>query len=253
MQEVIREMFYALALLSGVALSYMISVNGGLSDAFGVFPAACIIHIIGSLFALILCSLKKEKYQHGIGQPLWMYAGGAVGVLTTVFSNVVVGKISITAILALMLFGQTAASLVIDTAGLFRMKKYPLKRYAFFGLAVSCSGIFLMLTDSAIKEKTAVCFSFLAGITAVISRTINASLTQKTDALLASLFNHLVGLPITAGIAAAVIISRQFHPLIESLIVSIEVRNFVSKKASEFPHAALNNISFWLWIESAFM
>lgn len=44
-------MYEMLALLTGLILSVMVSVNGNLSGSFGVFRASVIIHVVGILFA----------------------------------------------------------------------------------------------------------------------------------------------------------------------------------------------------------
>ena len=44
-----------------------------------------------------------------------------------------------------------------------------------------------------------------AGISVVLSRTINAYLAEKTGALQGALINHLIGLPITILLAAATV------------------------------------------------
>ncbi len=121
-------MYQLLALLSGIILAIMISVNGGLSEQYGIFLATVIVHVIGSIFALILCHKKSENLQLFKYKPLWMYLGGAIGVLTTLFHNLAFTKISVTSIIALSLFGQTITSLIVDKFGIFGMQKRVFER-----------------------------------------------------------------------------------------------------------------------------
>ena len=102
-----------LSLLTGVVIAVMVAVNGGLSQHYGIFIAAVIIHIVGVLFAFFLCVVLKRKISFK-KLPLWLYTGGAIGVLTTVFNNFAFGRISMTSIVALGLFGQTVQSIVLD-------------------------------------------------------------------------------------------------------------------------------------------
>lgn len=196
-------MYQLLSLINGVILAFMISINGKLSEKYNAFTAAAIIHVVGSLFALLICALKKDKKHLWSHKPKWIYLGGAIGVFTTVFNNLAFGYISITSVIALGLLGQTITSLVIDIFGLFGMEKRPLKKYSLIGLGFSVFGIFMMVDTSIMTAVFAIVISFASGISVVLSRTVNARLAEKTDALYSSLANHLVGLPITILIALA--------------------------------------------------
>ena len=153
-----------------------------------------------------LCRLRKKRLPIKNPLPVWLYLGGVIGVLTTVFNNFAYGKISLTSIIALGLFGQTAASLFIDSYGLLGMKRHSFRKSSLVGLAFSVAGMLIMLDDSAGITLYAVLFSFFAGITIVLSRTVNAKLSQHIGELQSSLINHVAGLPIT--IAAAVIFEK---------------------------------------------
>ena len=196
-------MYQLLALINGIILSVMISVNGNLSVQYSAFTAAAIIHAVGSLFALLLCAFQKNRKPVWPHRPRWIYLGGAIGVFTTVFQNLAFTCISITSVIALGLLGQTVTSLVIDSSGLFGMEKRPLPRYALIGLSLSVFGIFVMLDTTVTTAALGAAISFASGISMVLSRTANARLAEKTGALQGSLVNHLTGLPITVGLALA--------------------------------------------------
>lgn len=197
-------MYQLLALINGIIIAVMISINGSLSVQYSAFRAAVIIHAVGSLFALLLCGLGKNKRLLWKHKPKWMYLGGAIGVFTTVFQNIAFGYISIISVIALGLLGQTATALVIDGFGLFGMEKRSMKRYTLIGFVISVFGIFMMLDTTVISATIAVGISFASGVTMVLSRMVNARLAEKTGALHGSLVNHLVGLLITVVIAFAV-------------------------------------------------
>ncbi|WP_342759597.1 DMT family transporter [Kineothrix sedimenti] len=203
-------MYQLLALLTGILLSIMISVNGNLSDQYGAILAAVIIHVVGSISAFLLCLTQKEKNPLHGHHPKWIYLGGAIGVCTTVFNNLAYGHISVTSIVALGLLGQTVTSLFIDTYGLFGMKKQSFNKNSILGFAVSFLGILLMLDQSVAGAIIAVFISFCAGISVVLSRSVNARLAEKTGALRGSLINHLVGLPITIIVA---LFAKQFSSI----------------------------------------
>ncbi len=214
-------MYNFLSLLSGVIITFMIAVNGGLTAQYGVFGAAVIIHAAGVLFAFPLLKLlptrsrkKKEKI------PYWLYTGGMIGVLTTAFSNFVFGKISITGIIALGLLGQAIASLVIDWLGLFGMTAYPPKKHTLAGLVLAFLGIAVMLSHSFYGTALPVLISLLSGITVVLSRTVNAGLSKRTGALKGSFINHLAGLPVT--LILLFLLGRK-EPIFENFIFSYHI------------------------------
>lgn len=203
-------MYLLLALLSGVVLSVMISFNGNLTAQYGTFPAAAIIHLVGTLSALLLCALRKEKRVLRWYRPWWIYLGGAIGVLTTVCQNFAFGHISVTSIVALGMLGQTCLSLLVDRFGLLGMQKQPAARTSWLGVALVLIGVAVMLDGTVAAATAAACVSFVSGVTVVLSRTVNARLAEKTGALGGSFINHLVGLPITVMLALIVTKGRMF-------------------------------------------
>ncbi|MCI8382280.1 MAG: DMT family transporter [Lachnospiraceae bacterium] len=188
-------MYSIWAFLSGVILAVMIQMNGGLSEAFGVYHAALYIHIVGALFAAVMLFVRKERLNLQKEIPLWMYGGGVIGVLTTVFNNLAFAGISLTSIVALGLFGQLVFSCLIDRFGWFGMEKRGQEDLSLPGILCSAAGIVLMLENPASGGWVYVLISLGAGITVVLSRTINARLSEKTGALPGSFVNHLAGLP----------------------------------------------------------
>lgn len=200
-------MYYLIVLFTGFLIAIMVVLNGGLAAQYGVFGAAVIIHVVGSVFAYAAMKASKRKLGLHRGISWWLYLGGLVGVATTLFNNLAFGKISLTSIIALSLFGQTVTSLLIDSAGLFGMKKYNFNKSSWLGLAFAIAGMAVMIDNVSGIALLAVVLSFCSGITIVISRTINAGLSHKIGALQGSLMNHLVGLPFSV-IALFVLGSR---------------------------------------------
>ena len=194
-------MYHLLALLVGIVISVMVSLNGGLTQAYGAYGAAVIVHIVGVAFALALCIIRKEKLFIKKKIPLWAYGGGAIGVLTTLSNNYAFGRISLTSIVALGLLGQSIASIILDTTGWMGIQKRPLKSTAMLGYIPAVAGIFWMIDPSVANAALAVVLSLAAGVAVVLSRTVNARLSRETSPLVGSLINHLAGLPICIVLA----------------------------------------------------
>ncbi len=209
-------MYSILTLLCGFVIAVMILINGQLSAAYDIFVATAIIHIVGVVFSFAVIKLMGRKIKFVKGLPFWVYLGGAFGILTTVFNNYSFGKISVTSIVAMGLFGQMVTSLLIDTFGLFHMPKYAFKKSSLIGLCFSLFGVFIMFDSSVTTGVVAAACSFAAGICIILTRVANGGLSKHIGALQGSFVNHLVGLPISIVIAAVfsggVIASYSFVP-----------------------------------------
>ena len=194
-------MIQFLTFLTGVILAVMISINGNLSNIYGVFWATAIIHVVGSIVAAVGCAAQKEKKTLWKYGPKWIYLGGAIGVFTTVSNNVATQYISITSIIALGLMGQTLAAICIDTFGLFGMQKVRFKKTDLVGFVFAVIGIIVMIDLKAMTSMLGVFISLCAGVSVVLSRTVNARLANHIGGLRGSLVNHLVGIPCSILVA----------------------------------------------------
>lgn len=166
-------MFYVLSVFIGVMIAVMVFVNGDLTVAYGVYGAAMLIHIVGCAFALLCLLLRRQKlHLRGARLPFWMYLGGAVG--------------------------------------LFSMRRTRFRASSLIGLSLAFAGIAVMLLDAQLNAVLAVAAAFTTGVTIVVSRVINAGLSERIGGMQGSFINHLVGLPITV---AAVLLLGRSEPL----------------------------------------
>ena len=202
-------MYHFLSLLTGLLIAVMIAVNGGLTVQYGVYTAVVIIHITGLIPITAVVLIKRER-PFGSRHAWFLYLGGAIGVLTTAFNNFAFGRISVSSILALELFGQAIIGLLIDQYGLFGMAKYPFAKQKLIGLSLIIAGIASMLTNF---EIAAVAVSFAAGVTIVLSRTLNAKLSELTSVRISSFYNYIIGLAVS--IPALLLLGRNETPLTE--------------------------------------
>jgi len=170
----------------------MIALNGGLAAQYGLFWATVFIHLAGLCLCVVWVITKRER-PFAAMHPWFLYLGGAIGVLITIFNNLAFGRISISAILALVLLGQSVTGFVVDHWGLWGMHKRPISRGNLVGLALILCGIAPMLTDF---EVVAVAVSFAAGCGVVLARTFGAKLAECTSVPVSTLFNYLIGFAI---------------------------------------------------------
>jgi transporter family-2 protein len=168
----------------------MVAFNGGLTEQYGVYSATVIIHIAGLLLITVLTICKREN-PFSKRQVWYLYLGGAIGVMTTVFNNFAFSRISVSSILALGLFGQSLTALIIDQYGWLGMPKHTFQKRKIFGLLLILCGIVSMTNNFDIL---AILVSFFAGVTIVIGRTYNARLAECTSVRIGTFYNYLIGL-----------------------------------------------------------
>ena len=193
-------MYYFLALLTGIFISLMLASNGGLSMQYGVYMATVIIYVVGLILVSVLVLMKKER-PFSQKHAWFLYLGGPIGLLAIEFNNMAFGRISVSAILALGLLGQSVTGILIDQYGLFGMAKHPFTKRKLIGFFLILGGIASMINNF---DMTAVAVSIIAGASMVVSRTLNAKLAKLTSIWTSSLYNYLTGL------AAAILIFLLF-------------------------------------------
>lgn len=184
-------MYYVLSLLIGILVAVMITVNGGLTMLYGMYAATVVIHIVGLILISAIILLRREKPFAKV-QPWYLYIGGVLGVATTASVNYGFGKISVSAILALGLFGQMVMGVLVDQFGLFGMHKHPFRGYQIPGILLVMGGIAVMMGGAfALWPVVAV---FLSGVLLVVSRSYNSRLAENTSVFVSTFFNYVCGL-----------------------------------------------------------
>lgn len=184
-------MYYLLSLVIGVLVAVMITVNGGLTTLYGVYSATVVIHIVGLLLIGTIVLFRREKpFVRGL--PWYLYIGGVIGVATTACTNYAFGRISVSAILAIGLFGQSVMGLLVDQFGLFKMRVHRFRLHQLPGLLLVALGIFCMLYGSFPLLPTLAVF--ISGLLLVVSRTFNARLAGQTSFYTSTFFNYVFGL-----------------------------------------------------------
>jgi len=208
-------MYRFLGLITGAVIAVMVAINGVLTGHYGLFTATVLLHIVGFLVALLVLRFSGRRMFPDRRLPGWMYWGGLIGVLVAVFNNFAFGKISMTAIVALGLFGQASISVLIDQLGLFGVPRRPFSASTLAGLLFSLAGIAFMLAGVRGSALLALWLSIGSGICVVLSRMINARLAVYSGALGSSFINHLTGL--VGALAVLMLLGRGELPLALSI------------------------------------
>ena len=182
-----------LSVSCGVLIAVMVFINGRLSTALGVPAAVAVIHAGGLVITILPLVLRRENPFRRNGTPLGYYAGGLIGVLTTLFNTLAFGRISLSTIIALSLLGQVLTSLAVDRFGLFGFPRRRIHAGMLAGiLAVGC-GILAMLRDMRADALLPALLSLATGATVVGSRIVNARLAERTTPRVGIFHNFLTG------------------------------------------------------------
>ncbi len=211
-------MYYVLSVFLGLLSTVMVAMNGKLGGHYGIYTAAVIIHVLGLLSASAIVLLKRERIANK--QPFVFYIGGAIGFFCVILNSVTFGHLSVSAILALGLLGQSLASLIFDQFGLYGMQKHPFNFKKTVGLVLVMIGVVFMVISSSLSTLPYVFFSLLSGAIVVIARTFNARLAKCTNNAQSTFFNYASGLIVS--IIALFAFGNQ-EPLFTAFSLSPEV------------------------------
>ena len=199
-------MHYAIAGSAALIIAVMLAINGELTAVCGETLTTLLIHLVGLGVCSAAALIKRENpFRAARGVPFAIMLGGVINYFTTFFNTLAVGRISVTAILALSLLGQAATSLVIDCFGLFGMEKRRLGLPELAGLAVTALGIVLLLAGGeGGAPLVPVAVSVLSGACCVCTRQVTAQLSERAGLLTGTWFSYFTGSLVAV---AAVIIS----------------------------------------------
>jgi transporter family-2 protein len=206
-------MYYFLALFTGVLITVMVTFNGQVTTAHGLYTATVVIHAVGLVFISLMLLVKQEApFLRGIRDaegkrvPFYMFCGGAVGVVTVVLTNFAFGQLSVSALMALGLFGQSLSGIAVDQYGLFGMAKFPFNRRKLLGLGLMLVGIGVMVMDfgggaGALRVPlVAALAAFGTGGSIVASRVLNARLAVHIGTRRSVFTAHIMGLAVAMPI-----------------------------------------------------
>ncbi len=183
-------MLYFLSLLAGMMISVMVVFNGQLNAWANQAVSLVIIHAVG-LAVLLPASLLGREKPRFVRLPWWLYTGGLIGVLTTVFNNAAFGQISVSSMMALALLGESVSGLLADHFGILGLPVRRFRAEKLWGMLMTLTGILLMLDDF---KAVPTALSLMAGVTVLLSRLINGRLSRRTSVMTGTLTNYITGL-----------------------------------------------------------
>ena len=135
------------ALIAGTAVAVQAAVLGVLGRRTGVLAATTIAAVAGAILILGLALLTvREGMTAVLRQPPWWWmVPGALGVAVLGVLAFAQPKIGTFGTFALLIGGQLAASILIDTLGLFGVDRVPMTVARMIGLGLVVAGALLVL------------------------------------------------------------------------------------------------------------
>jgi transporter family-2 protein len=140
---------YALAFASGLLLTIQVGLNAALRNAFGNPGTAALANfMVGTAGLLIYLLIARAEWPGRAalaGAPAWAWLGGLMGAFYVASSVVVGPRLGAAALLALTVFGQLVASLVVDNYGWLGFPQQPLTVTRLVGAVLLLVGVVLIV------------------------------------------------------------------------------------------------------------
>jgi len=138
-----------LALVAGVVLTVQVGVNSALRGGVGnPVMAALISFVVGSAALLAFLLLTRTPWPGRpqlLAAPAWAWLGGVLGAFYVVSTIVVGPRIGAAALLALIVLGQLATSLLVDHFGWLGFPQHPLTPLRVLGSLMLFGGVLLIV------------------------------------------------------------------------------------------------------------
>jgi bacterial/archaeal transporter family-2 protein len=139
----------SLALVAGLAGSIQVAVMGRFGERIGSFEALAANLIFSSIVATTVLLVLRQSlagFGDALRSPWWYWVGGGgMGVVVVLTITVVTPRIGTAATIGLLIAGQLAMGVVIDSYGLFGVDKVPLSWPRILGVLLLAIGALLAL------------------------------------------------------------------------------------------------------------
>jgi bacterial/archaeal transporter family-2 protein len=139
----------SLALVAGLAGSIQVAVMGRFGQRIGSFEALAANLIFSTIVATTVLLVLRQSlagFGDALRSPWWYWiGGGGMGVVVVLTITVVTPRIGTAATIGLLIAGQLAMGVVIDTYGLFGVDKVALSWPRILGVLLLAAGALLAL------------------------------------------------------------------------------------------------------------
>lgn len=137
---------FLVAAISGVAMAVQGTINSSLSQKTSLLSATLVVHIIGTLVALVTVIAWRTpllKY-NWITVPWYLYLGGILSVLIVGLVAVSIPKVGVCNATTAIIIGQVSMAVIIDHFGWFGMVRLPWTPSQLIGITLFAAGAKLL-------------------------------------------------------------------------------------------------------------
>ena len=131
---------------AGLLLSMVVRVNATLGTRIGEIEATFVIHLVGTLFALVLVSpwLGTDFWKTLSGRPWVEFTGGVISVGMVLIANLVVPHLGTALAVSLFVAGDLFFSTLSDMRKWMGVMKIQLSWRRMVGLLLAITGVLLV-------------------------------------------------------------------------------------------------------------
>ncbi|MHC8403685.1 DMT family transporter [Pseudomonas sp. TMB3-21] len=137
-----------LAVIAGAVVPFQSAINANLTRGLGHPLWATLASLLVSVLVLLPIILALRLPLPSLGfiskAPLWMWTGGAFGVVFISLALVLLPKLGASGFIALALAGQVVASLLLDHFGWFGLVQQQVTLPRLFGALLLIAGVVLI-------------------------------------------------------------------------------------------------------------
>lgn len=133
------------AMFIGLLIAVMVTFNGTLAGYAGDYKGVLITQIVGLITISLVLITRRKGIRLKKDIPFYLFLGGTIGVVLTLFNNLSVNTLGVSLSLSLGLLGQSVAAVIIDHFGLLGMDKYEFKKEKLIGFGLAFAGIVVMV------------------------------------------------------------------------------------------------------------
>ncbi|SHN82327.1 DMT family transporter [Desulfitobacterium chlororespirans] len=137
-----------IAAISGITMAIQGTLNSQLYQKTSILAATLVVHIIGTVLALIAVMVARVPLleYNWLSIPWYLYLGGILSVVIVGLVALSIPKIGVCNATTAIIIGQVGAALIIDHLGLFGAERLAWNPWQFLGLLFFAAGAKLLFS-----------------------------------------------------------------------------------------------------------